>query len=223
VGWKSLLPFVSFAGLLSAGLTILGYYLRPPRRKLVYVCKPLAMLLIFAAAALPGTILRDPYALAVGAGLLFSLAGDVWEMFPERHFLKALVCFLIAHVSYVLAFLTRPPAPVYLWPAIPLALVGAAVLAYLWPGLSARMKPAVGAYVAVITVMVSLAAARALAFPSAATLSAAAGALLFELSDSVLAVNRFRRPFRAAQAVVLSSYFIAQLLIALSVGWLTFG
>ncbi len=49
-------------------------------------------------------------------------------------------------------------------------------------------------------------------------LLACAGAVLFVVSDSVLAVNRFRRPFAAAQAVVLGTHFSAQYLIALSVG-----
>ena len=38
------------------------------------------------------------------------------------------------------------------------------------------------------------------------------------VSDGALAINRFARPFRGAQAVVLGTYFPAQMLIALSVG-----
>jgi hypothetical protein len=36
-------------------------------------------------------------------------------------------------------------------------------------------------------------------------------------SDGVLAINRFMRSFRAAQAVILATYFTEQWLIALSV------
>jgi uncharacterized membrane protein YhhN len=45
-----------------------------------------------------------------------------------------------------------------------------------------------------------------------------AGALLFVLSDTVLAVNRFRRTFKLAHALNLITYFAAQCLIARSVG-----
>jgi uncharacterized membrane protein YhhN len=218
LNWKTLIPFFSLAVLLSAGLTVLGYSLRPPRRTLIYICKPLTMVLVFAVAALPGTLFRDPYALAIGIGLVFSLAGDVWEMLDRRHFLKTLASFLIAHLCYTAAFLADPPAVRFLWAAIPLAFIGAGIFAYLWTSLSAASKPAVALYVAVITVMATLAAGRAVAFPSMGTLSAASGALLFLASDAVLAVNRFRRPFHSAQAVILTSYFAAQLLIALSVG-----
>jgi uncharacterized membrane protein YhhN len=217
-----LLPFITLAALLSAGLTIAGYYLRPPRRILIYVCKPLATILIILIACLPGTILSDPYALAIGIGLLFSLLGDIWQMLSKRHFFKALVSFLITHICYALAFLTGGPAAGFLWPLLPLALVGAVILAYLQPALTARLQRAVSVYVAAIVVMAALAAGRAIAHCSIGTLSAAIGALLFLASDAVLAVNRFRRPFRAAQAVILSTYFTGQLLIALSIGLLTF-
>jgi uncharacterized membrane protein YhhN len=216
------LPIISLAALLSAGLTITGYSLRPPRRTLIYICKPLATILILITTALPGTLPADPYALAIGIGLLFSLSGDIWEMLSRRHFLKALISFLITHICYGLAFLTDTPAYGFLWPVIPLALIGAAILAYLWRALSTGMKAAVGIYVGVIVVMVALAAGRALAYPSPGTLFAAIGAFLFLASDAVLAVNRFRRPVRLAQAVILSTYFAGQLLIALSISLRTF-
>jgi len=217
--WNSLLPFISLAALVSAGLTILGYYLRPPRRTLIYICKPLTTILIFLISIIPGGFLKEVYAFAVGAGLLFSLLGDIWEMLSRRHFLKALVSFLITHICYALAFLSSTPAGFFWWPVIPLAFIGGSILAYLWAALSAGMKAAVGVYVGVIVIMVALAAGRVLAYQTIGTVFAAAGALLFLISDGVLAVNRFRRPFRAAQAVILGTYFIGQGLIALSVGF----
>jgi uncharacterized membrane protein YhhN len=45
---------------------------------------------------------------------------------------------------------------------------------------------------------------------------AAAGALMFVASDSALAWDRFGGEFRGAQSVVLSTYFAAQWLIAVS-------
>ncbi len=217
--WKPLVPFLTLAALLTAGLTIIGYYLRPPRRSLIYVCKPLTTILIFLISLIPGTFLENIYAFAIGTGLLFSLLGDIWEMLSRRHFLKALISFLITHICYALAFLSSTPAGLFLWPAIPFALIGASILAYLWGALSAGMKAAVGAYVGVIVVMVTLAAGRALAQPTIGTLLAAAGALLFLASDAVLAVNRFRKPFPSAQAVILATYFLGQALIALSAGF----
>jgi uncharacterized membrane protein YhhN len=45
---------------------------------------------------------------------------------------------------------------------------------------------------------------------------AAAGAIAFIFSDSILAVDRFRQGPAYAKAVVMASYFTAQTLIALS-------
>jgi uncharacterized membrane protein YhhN len=79
------------------------------------------------------------------------------------------------------------------------------------------MKGPVLVYVVVIVTMASLAVAGATARFSVARRWAAVGALLFLASDAVLAIDRFRRPFHLARAVVLTTYFAGQLMIALSV------
>lgn len=217
---KSLLPFISLIVFLSAGLAILAYYLHPPDRTLFYVFKPLTTILILAAALLPGTFRTDAYARAIGVGLLFSLSGDIWIMLPGNRFLYGLVSFLLAHICYIFAFSNDAPANGFPWSVFPLALIGGFILAYLWPALPAGMKPAVSLYVAVIVVMAGLAANRAVAQFSTGTFFAAIGALLFMASDSILAVDRFRRPFHLSQAALLATYYSGQLMIALSIGLL---
>ena len=89
--------------------------------------------------------------------------------------------------------------------------------AYLWPRLF-DMKVPVAVYVLAIAAMAWQATARWLDSGEPGALLACLGASLFVVSDSVLAVNRFRRPFASAQAIVLGTYFLAQYLIALSIG-----
>ena len=72
-------------------------------------------------------------------------------------------------------------------------------------------------YVLTIGVMAWQAAERWARAEDASALLALVGALFFVVSDSALAMNRFRKPFRSAQALVLSTYYTAQWLIALSV------
>ena len=43
------------------------------------------------------------------------------------------------------------------------------------------------------------------------------GAVLFTISDTVLAFNKFYKKIRFAEPIILSTYFIAQLLFALSI------
>lgn len=209
----------SLAAALSALLAVAFRYAYPARPWLFYVFKPLTTVAVAAVALIPGTFLSDRYAGAVALGLLFALAGDIWLMLPDDRFLLGLASFLCTHVCYALAFSAGARGAGFLWALAPLALFGAATLRYLWPALRpAWLKASVGLYMALIALMVSLAADRAVAAFSPATACAALGALLFLASDTVLAVNRFRRPFRLAQAAVLGPYFAGQLLIALSVG-----
>ena len=205
---------------MSAGLTIAAHYLRPPRPTLIYVFKPLTTILILTAAILPATVLTDPYAGAIVLGLLFSLIGDIWLMLPGGHFLRGLISFLLAHLFYCYAFLAGGATSAFPWPVLVLAVIGAAVLGYLWSALPTRLRGAVSIYVAVIVAMAGLAGERAIIRFSIGALSAAVGALLFLTSDVILAIDRFRRPFRLASAAVLASYFAGQLMIALSTGLL---
>ena len=86
----------------------------------------------------------------------------------------------------------------------------------LWPTLGA-MKIPVTVYIGVILIMAWQAANRWLETRDTAGALALFGAYLFVASDSVLAVDRFRGRIRYAPFWVLSTYFAAQLLIALSI------
>ncbi|HPD40342.1 MAG TPA: lysoplasmalogenase family protein, partial [Anaerolineae bacterium] len=59
---------------------------------------------------------------------------------------------------------------------------------------------------------------RYLALGGPLALAAAIGASCFILSDATLAWQRFRRDFVGAPFLVMLTYYLAQLLIALSVG-----
>jgi uncharacterized membrane protein YhhN len=174
------------------------------------------LFIIAIAATIPGPP-SEHYRAAILAGLLCSIAGDVFLMLPGDRFLPGVASFLLAHLAYLVAFTTGFPfgtAPLLL---VPFAAFGAVMLVLLWPKLGAMRVP-VTIYLVVIVAMAWQAASRAATLSSHGTLHAAIGASLFVLSDAALALNRFRQPFRAAQAVILPSYYAAQLLIAWSVG-----
>lgn len=210
------LPALLLAAGGCAGLLLTGEYARPRRAWLTYFFKPLTTILILVIALLPGTFATENYARAIALGLLFSLMGDIWLMLPRDRFLYGLASFLVAQLCYAFAFAGGASAQGFGWVAFALALVGVLILRYLWQGLPGALRPAVLLYVAAILAMAALAVGRALAAPSPGSISAAIGALLFTASDATLAINRFRKPFPLAQAVIWLTYFSAQLLIALS-------
>ncbi len=210
------LPVVGTCALVSAAITIGAHYLHPPRLLLIGIFKPLTTILILATALLPGRLSTDPYARAIAAGLVFSLVGDVLLVLPDR-FLHGLGAFLLAQCAYIVAFHAGAQAPGIAGVVLVLAGVAAGTLWYLWPALDRALRAPVTVYVIMIALMAALAIGRLLAQPSTPALLAAMGATLFLCSDAALAVNRFRRPFQLAELGVLATYFVAQLLIALSV------
>jgi uncharacterized membrane protein YhhN len=85
----------------AALLTIIGQY---RSRAMVYVFKPLTTLLIIVLALQMHGETTPRYFHLVAAGLVFSLAGDVFLMLPKDRFVAGLLSFLIAHLLYILAF-----------------------------------------------------------------------------------------------------------------------
>jgi uncharacterized membrane protein YhhN len=205
---------IPLAAVLSAALHIRAEYAGP--RWQVYLFKPLTTTLLLLFAALGPGVQGPGYRLAILVGLACSLLGDIMLMLPRDRFVAGLASFLVAHLAYIVAFQTGMPiasGPLLL---LPLLAAAAVLLRLLWPGLGAMRGPVV-LYTLTILVMVWRAWARSRAMPESGALLAAAGAALFMLSDSLLALNRFHRPFRLAQAAIMTTYVAAQLLIALSV------
>jgi uncharacterized membrane protein YhhN len=199
----------------SAVLAIIGEERGP--RWLVYVWKPTATVVILTVAAL-GSPELGRYQVLVVMGLLASVAGDVLLMLPGDRFTAGLTSFLGAHLAYLGAFAIAPAGAAAWLMLAALVVIGGTVLRVLWPGLG-RLRVPVSSYVVVILAMGWMATTRWLRLPSAATAAAAGGALLFVLSDTLLALDRFRGRFALARTWVLGTYYVAQSLIALSVWW----
>ncbi len=191
------------------------------RQRLFWISKPLTLGFVLLLASQPSLSTSSIYQGLLVTGLVFSLAGDVFLMLPSDRFVAGLASFFVGHVFYVAAFAADAgPASAFVRePLLLLAMLAASagLYAYLWSGLG-DMKLPVAVYGVGIAAMAWQATARWNETEQFGALLACSGALLFVVSDSVLAVNRFRRSFGAAQAVVLGTYFSAQCLIALSIG-----
>jgi uncharacterized membrane protein YhhN len=148
-------------------------------------------------------------------GLLFSVVGDVFLMLPSDRFLYGLLAFLLAHTSYMVAFLQLPSLEEgnYLLTAL-LTLVAFLFLLRLHKGVLAqggkRLLVAVTFYILLISSMVWL----AFLTDNPWLITAA---ILFYISDATLAWDRFVRPLHHRSYLVMSTYFGAQYLFACSV------
>jgi len=206
---------LSLAALVSACVQIVAAERGAVR--LTYVAKPLTTVLILGVALLPESPVSLRYQLLVAAGLVFSLAGDVFLMLPSDRFREGLGSFLVAHLVYVAAFTSTNGFALAPFVLLPL-LVGAGVMfRALLPHLGALKLP-VAVYVVAIGVMLWQAGGQWSHAGSLWAARAFLGAILFAASDSLLAWNRFRTPLRHEARWVLGTYFPAQWLIALSVG-----
>lgn len=165
----------------------------------------------------------------VEVGLALSLAGDVALMWPQG-FIAGLVAFLLAHLAYIVAF-TRGGVGFarHKLPFVAYGAIAAAVLSVLWPHIDAGSKVPVLVYVVCLACMAAQAlawwlsarsahdrAATPAASPAPASFAARAaiGGVVFMVSDASLAINKFMQPIPASPLVVLSTYWIAQALIA---------
>jgi uncharacterized membrane protein YhhN len=196
---------------IAGALAILLKAARIGDRGLEGVSKTVASLGFVALGAV-GLSRGDPVAAWLVGGLALCALGDVL-LISERSFDAGLVAFLLGHVAYIVAFhLARPVAAWDLWLAAPPALVGVGAGAWLWPHLGSR-RPAVTAYIVVISTMVWGALAAGPVLGEALTV----GAVLFFLSDLTVARHRFVTPEFLNRAIGLPLYYAGQVLIALSV------
>jgi uncharacterized membrane protein YhhN len=206
-GTLILLSVISALALLRAER--LGY------TQLVYVAKPLTMISIAMIAVFAWPSVSPEYQLLILIGLGLSLAGDVALMLPKDRFLAGLGAFLLAHIAYLIAFLSRLQE-IPILPFLPFLLAGLFVVRLLWRHLESLRWPVV-LYAMAIAGMAGSAWAVAMTLGTTSAWLGAAGASLFLLSDTVLAFNRFVGQISKSEWLILGTYFPAQILIASSV------
>jgi uncharacterized membrane protein YhhN len=185
-------------------------------------CKPLAMPLLLVWAMQHGKL-----DLKIALALLFSFGGDTALLFQEEVpvlFLVGLGSFLVAHLFYVFAFYGMSPSKVALWPkggdgmrAALLIAYGVFLYAQLFPHLDAVLKIAVLVYACAITCMSVFGLRLRNSLKTRSFSPLMTGALLFVVSDSLLAINKFVSPLPYAGFLIMSTYLAAQFLIVLGV------
>lgn len=188
------------------------------------VAKPLTLALLLGVFILQGQLATPPL-FFFGLGFFFSLFGDVFLMFSERWFLAGLVAFLLAHVAYIIGFNLPWPQIDPLWSsiiALTLAFSSGRVLRRILIGLRVkgltRLVAPVVLYGAVITFML-LSALLTFFRPEwgvSSALLAFGGALLFYISDVILAWNRFVHPVRNGRLWNMITYHLGQMALALA-------
>jgi uncharacterized membrane protein YhhN len=155
-------------------------------------------------------------------GLFFSFLGDVFLLYEYKNalfFIFGLASFLITHVFYIIYFLKIKSTQLSLlrqqpWIAALVAGYGCSLVMLLYPGLGDLKIPVI-VYAGVICFMLlcSLHIFYKTGRPS--NVYFVTGALLFVISDSLLAVNKFLTPFTSAGIFIMLTYCAAQFFIVM--------
>ncbi|MGZ8510430.1 MAG: lysoplasmalogenase [Chitinophagaceae bacterium] len=183
-----------------------------------YFFKPLIIIWLLAYFILQLSAFRSSLKKWVIAALLFSWMGDVLLMFQEDHplfFLLGLSAFLAAHIFYILFFhfiRVKENVKSRWYIVVIVALYYFIIKKSLSPYLG-EMKLPVSFYAVFISFMFMLALHIVFIKNKIAGGLIMTGALLFVISDSVLAINKFYQPFEMAGIVIMLTYGLAQLFI----------
>ncbi len=159
----------------------------------------------------------SPYRHWISIGLGFSLLGDILLAWPQDLFVWGLGAFLFAHLAYLKAYLVDCRRPALL--ALALALLAGVSLFSVMAakGLGDLLIP-VAVYALAISAMLWRALARlGTRISKGSAWLAAAGALAFVVSDSLIGIDRFVLPFGAAPYLIILSYWLGQWGITASV------
>ncbi len=202
---------LTILAIISASIHMFGEYQGPDY--LIFIFKPLTMVFIILIAVLAKDPPSGRYKFAIIAGLIFSMIGDVLLSLPMDLFVIGVFSFLIAQLIYTYAFRVGRSFRLRFLALLPFVVYGILIFVILLPGLNAMTLP-VAAYVIVIMVMAWQAWDQWDDKRTQWALLAFIGAVLFVVSDSLLAINKFGEPFLAARALTLTTYFSAQWLIS---------
>jgi uncharacterized membrane protein YhhN len=182
-----------------------------------FFSKPLLMPLL-AGFFLANTTVPSPLKKYIVAALFFSWTGDVLLMFQDRQsgfFLLGLSAFLIAHIFYIFFYhqvRRKENVKSRWWLLVVVALYYAALISLLYPYLG-DMKIPVPVYGIVISFMLLLALHMFFIRHKTAGAWMMTGAILFILSDSILAINKFYRSFETGGLLTMLTYGLAQAFI----------
>lgn len=165
------------------------------------------------------TGLKSVFQKLIAAGLFFGWLGDIFLMLPNK-FLFGLAAFLIGHILYVIAFIrqTSPFAlsrdKLYILVAGFLAVYSYYFYTILAPSLGVEKYPVI-AYIIVIALMGLFSYTRKHQTNISSFLLIFLGALLFIVSDSILAANKFVAYIANSGLMIMCTYMLAQYAITL--------
>lgn len=211
--------------LVSAGVLLADVW----RADVVYlICKPAIMIMLGLHYIVTQQANRQTISRSLVLAIVFSCAGDTLLMLQHRNadfFMFGLAAFLVAHIFFILAYRQHRTDDTAselqglqkIRYAFPIILSGTGLVVILYNRLGG-MKFPVLVYAAVLTTMVVSALFRFGRTNSASFGMVFGGAILFMISDSLIAINKFLESLTMAGFWIMITYIAAQYLIVTGLG-----
>lgn len=177
---------------------------------------PILILVFFYLLYFYGSTQKNIFHSMIIAGLVLGLIGDIFLAFKMRFFIPGLISFLFGHIAYIVSFSGKP----FILPQLLMTII-TSVLSF---------------YVVLLIGKINAETRKKMLFPivlyilslSAMFLTAvnydlndkfhlplfATGSALFVISDGALAWERFVKEYKLSGLIILSTYYAAQILIA---------
>ncbi|CAG4998724.1 hypothetical protein DYBT9275_02066 [Dyadobacter sp. CECT 9275] len=186
---------------------------------LVYCSKPCIMMSLFFFLIYNSSSTERHTQNLFIAGMVFALLGDIFLMIRASGlFLPGLAAFLVMQWIYTSVFLRQSVSlfkeKFMLWYYIPFIGYATLLVYLLFPALPDQiLKTGVAVYAASIATMAYAALLRRHGVSTKSFQMVFTGAILFVLSDSLIAINRFLTPVPLVSIWVMGTYATAQYLI----------
>ncbi|MGE0020653.1 MAG: lysoplasmalogenase [Draconibacterium sp.] len=188
-----------------------------------YIFKPLIMISLGGHFLMNSVKFESRIRIFGVLAILFSLLGDTFLMFTgngPNFFIFGLGSFLVAQIGYIFLFrrlnqveglkpflVTKP-----LWLLLYI-FYGGVIYILLFPNLDLVLKIAVFIYMSALLGMSVMALNRKGILPQISFNFVFSGSLLFVVSDTLIALDKFLTPIPADRLWVMSTYMVAQFLI----------
>jgi uncharacterized membrane protein YhhN len=179
------------------------------------IFKGLTTVLIIAIPFLfkKGNFSRYDYLMVIG--LVFCLGGDLLLLKPDDYFVFGLLSFLIAHLLFSYGFTRFGGLKTYWKPLVFVLVFTGAVFALVFEGLkNDNLVIPVAVYILVISFMSWQGISLYIWKNKKAFLSIAIAAVLFMISDSMIAISSFRTSFELSGLLILITYWASITLLA---------
>jgi uncharacterized membrane protein YhhN len=187
------------------------------------ICKPAIMITLGLYYWSAQKYFQLPLAMSLMVAIIFSGAGDVLLMFQDSNpnfFMFGLGAFLIAHIFYIFSYKQHQGEESAnelrglqkIRFALPVILAGTGLITILYSRLGDLRIPVL-IYAGVLTYMVLVALFRFGKTNAGSFAMVFGGAILFMISDSLIAINKFLEPLAMASFWIMITYISAQYLI----------